>query len=56
MDFSLAAGELGFAPTLSFAEGLARTVAWYEANTAWLEQVQSGEYRTFMNSWYKERA
>ncbi|MEZ7196996.1 dTDP-glucose 4,6-dehydratase [Pseudodesulfovibrio karagichevae] len=56
MDFSLAAEELGFAPTLPFDQGLAKTIAWYEANTTWLEQVQSGEYRTFMDSWYEERA
>ncbi|EGB13925.1 dTDP-glucose 4,6-dehydratase [Pseudodesulfovibrio mercurii] len=56
MDFSLAAEELGFAPTLPFAEGLARTIAWYEANGTWLEQVQSGEYRSFMDTWYEERA
>ncbi|WP_319585076.1 dTDP-glucose 4,6-dehydratase [uncultured Pseudodesulfovibrio sp.] len=56
MDYSLAAQELGFAPTLPFDQGLARTIAWYEANTTWLEQVQSGEYRTFMDSWYGERA
>ncbi|MGE4421262.1 MAG: dTDP-glucose 4,6-dehydratase [Pseudodesulfovibrio sp.] len=56
MDFSLAADELGFAPTLPFDQGLAKTIAWYEANATWLEQVQSGEYRTFMDSWYEERA
>ena len=56
MDFSLAHEELGFAPTLPFDEGLARTIAWYEANGTWLEQVQSGEYRNFMDTWYEERA
>ncbi|AMK11576.1 dTDP-glucose 4,6-dehydratase [Pseudodesulfovibrio indicus] len=56
MDFSLARKELGFAPTLNFSEGLARTVAWYEANGTWLEQVQSGEYRNFMDTWYEERS
>jgi len=56
MDFSLAQKELGFAPTLNFADGLKKTLDWYEANTEWLEQVQSGEYRTFMDSWYEERA
>ncbi|MCJ2164071.1 MULTISPECIES: dTDP-glucose 4,6-dehydratase [unclassified Pseudodesulfovibrio] len=56
MDFSLAQKELGFAPTLDFTEGLAKTLGWYEANTTWLEQVQSGEYRTFMDSWYEERS
>jgi len=56
MDFSLAQKELGFAPTLNFADGLKKTLDWYEANTEWLEQVQNGEYRTFMDSWYEERA
>jgi len=56
MDYSLAGEELGFAPTLPFDLGLARTIAWYEANPTWLEQVQSGEYRTFMDSWYEGRS
>ncbi len=56
MDFSLAAKDLGFAPTVDFTTGLRKTIAWYEANETWLKKVQSGEYRTFMNSWYKERA
>lgn len=56
MDYSLAARELGFAPTLDFKTGLERTIHWYETNQQWLEQVQSGEYRTFMDSWYEERS
>ena len=56
MDFSLAENELGFTPTVDFATGLQKTLAWYSANETWLEQVQSGEYRTFMDSWYEERS
>ena len=56
MDFSLARKELGFQPTVGFSEGLARTIKWYEDNVTWLEQVQSGEYRTFMDTWYEGRA
>ena len=56
MDYSLAGEELGFAPTLPFDLGLARTIAWYEDNPTWLEQIQSGEYRTFMDSWYEGRS
>ncbi len=37
--------ELGFAPKTSLAAGLAKTVAWYLANRAWCEAVQSGSYR-----------
>ncbi|MEF2231972.1 MAG: dTDP-glucose 4,6-dehydratase [Pseudodesulfovibrio sp.] len=56
MDYSLAARELGFAPSVDFATGLRRTVKWYEANADWLSRVQSGEYRNFMNRWYEERS
>ncbi len=56
MNFDLAATELGFAPSVTFAQGMARTIAWYQANPDWLSEVQSGAYLTFMESWYKERA
>ncbi|MGE4551870.1 MAG: dTDP-glucose 4,6-dehydratase [Desulfovibrionaceae bacterium] len=55
MDFGLARRELGFAPEVDFETGLARTVAWYDAHADWLAAVQSGEYRKFMDGWYKER-
>jgi dTDP-glucose 4,6-dehydratase len=37
--------ELGVAPRTSLEAGLAKTVAWYLANRAWCEAVQSGSYR-----------
>jgi dTDP-glucose 4,6-dehydratase len=37
--------ELGWAPRHDLASGLAATVSWYLANTAWCESVQSGSYR-----------
>ena len=56
MNFELAAKELGFAPSVTFAQGMERTIGWYKANAAWLEEVQSGAYLAFMVTWYKERA
>ncbi|OGR34848.1 MAG: dTDP-glucose 4,6-dehydratase [Desulfovibrionales bacterium GWA2_65_9] len=56
MNFDLAAAELGFAPSVSFAEGMERTIAWYRANPDWLAEVQSGEYLKFMDTWYRGRA
>ena len=56
MNFDLAAAELGFAPSVSFAEGMERTIAWYRANPDWLSEVQSGQYLKFMDSWYRGRA
>jgi dTDP-glucose 4,6-dehydratase len=37
--------ELGFSPRHDFEGGLRRTVAWYLANLAWCEHVQTGSYR-----------
>lgn len=55
MDFSLAAEELGFAPQYTFEEGMKQTIDWYENHSDWLEAVQSGAYREFMDNWYEER-
>ena len=48
--------ELGFAPQVTFEQGLEATVRWYLANEGWWRRVQSGEYREFVNQLYGERA
>jgi dTDP-glucose 4,6-dehydratase len=45
----------GWAPQMSFDEGLARTVAWYRENSDWVARVRSGEYRTFYEANYGNR-
>ncbi len=55
IDYSFAKKELGFAPTCTFEEGLAATLAWYQANPQWLAQVKNGTYREFMTDWYQGR-
>lgn len=55
MDFTLAAKELGFAPAYEFEQGLEETLAWYRENDAWVTSIESGEYRTFMDTWYGDR-
>ena len=37
--------ELGWAPAVSFEQGIAATVDWSLANTAWVERVLDGSYR-----------
>jgi dTDP-glucose 4,6-dehydratase len=37
--------ELGWTPSVTFEEGLRRTVQWYLENPAWVESVTSGRYR-----------
>ncbi len=47
--------ELGWAPSVSFEEGLRQTIRWYLDNTAWLQQVISGEYRAYYAKHYEQR-
>jgi dTDP-glucose 4,6-dehydratase len=44
--------ELGWEPAVPFERGLRETVAWYQANAAWVEAVRSGEYRTYYERQY----
>ena len=45
IDCEKAEVELGWRPTVAFEQGLAETVAWYQANSNWVERVRSGAYR-----------
>jgi len=38
-------GELGWSPSVTFEEGIARTVDWYLDNQAWVQRVLDGSYR-----------
>ena len=38
-------GELGWAPTVTFEQGMAQTVDWYLANQPWVQRVLDGSYR-----------
>jgi dTDP-glucose 4,6-dehydratase len=46
LDGAKLARETGWASEIPFDRGLADTVAWYRANTAWWERVRSEAYRT----------
>ncbi|WP_396615591.1 dTDP-glucose 4,6-dehydratase [Lysobacter soli] len=37
--------ELGWAPSVTFEEGMSRTVDWYLANQPWVKRVLDGSYR-----------
>ena len=47
--------DLGWEPTVTFEEGLARTVDWYLSNQEWLENVLSGDYSKYYDQQYKDR-
>jgi dTDP-glucose 4,6-dehydratase len=43
----------GWKPSVTFEEGLEKTVAWYLENEEWLKNVTSGEYQKYYNAQYK---
>jgi dTDP-glucose 4,6-dehydratase len=45
MDISRISSTIGWRPSVTFAEGLRKTVAWYLANEAWWRTVQNEAYR-----------
>jgi len=47
--------ELGWAPSLTFDQGLALTVDWYLANQDWLDHVTSGDYQQYYEQQYLQR-
>ena len=48
--------ELGWKPQETFETGLLKTVEWYLANTGWISNVTSGEYRHWIENNYTNRA
>ncbi len=55
IDSSKIRSELGWRPSVSFEEGLERTVDWYLENNAWLEEVVTGQYLTYYEKQYANR-
>ncbi|MFO7618019.1 MAG: dTDP-glucose 4,6-dehydratase [Bacteroidales bacterium] len=55
IDASKIRNELGWEPSLQFAEGLDRTVDWYLANDEWMKRVTSGEYQAYYEAMYHRR-
>jgi dTDP-glucose 4,6-dehydratase len=47
--------ETGWEPVIQFERGLAETIDWYRANSAWVARVRSGEYRTYYERNYGNR-
>lgn len=47
--------ELGWAPTVTFEEGLSETIDWFLSNTVWLNNITSGAYQNYYLSMYTNR-
>ncbi|MFD2588034.1 dTDP-glucose 4,6-dehydratase [Croceitalea marina] len=44
--------ELGWKPSVTFEEGLEKTIDWYLENKEWLKNVTSGEYQEYYSKMY----
>jgi len=47
--------ELGWTPSITFEEGLEKTVDWYLNNEGWLNDVTSGHYQQYYEEQYDNR-
>lgn len=47
--------ELGWVPSVTFEEGLEKTVQWYLDNEQWLSDVTSGHYQQYYSDQYSNR-
>ena len=44
--------ELGWKPSVTFEQGLERTIDWFLDNEAWLRNVTSGDYQKYYEKQY----
>ncbi|MEP6512380.1 MAG: dTDP-glucose 4,6-dehydratase [Parafilimonas sp.] len=47
--------ELGWKPSITFEEGLSKTIDWYLQNKDWLQHVTSGAYQKYYENQYELR-
>jgi dTDP-glucose 4,6-dehydratase len=45
--------ELGWNPSVTFEQGLSKTIDWFLENKKWLENVTTGSYQEYYNKQYK---
>ena len=52
IDASKINSTLGWSPSVTFEQGLEKTVNWYLENESWLKNVTSGEYIKYYDKQY----
>ncbi len=52
IDSSKITNDLGWKASLTFAEGLSKTIDWYLENEEWMEHVTSGTYQSYYQQQY----
>ena len=55
IDASKLENELGWKPSITFEEGLSKTVDWFLSNQEWVDKVTSGSYKEYYEIMYGGR-
>lgn len=55
IDSSKLMNELSWMPSVTFEQGLEKTVDWFLANQEWLQHVTSGAYKNYYQNMYSNR-
>ena len=55
IDFSKIERELGWKPSISFEEGISRTVEWYLTHREWWKKIKTEEYLNYYKRMYENR-
>ena len=55
IDSSKLQQELGWKPSVTFEEGLGKTIDWYLENQQWLDNLTSGDYQKYYENQYLNR-
>jgi len=55
INFSKIEKELGWKPTVSFEEGISRTIEWYLTHREWWKKIKTGEYLDYYRRMYEDR-
>ncbi|GAA3607286.1 dTDP-glucose 4,6-dehydratase [Flavivirga amylovorans] len=52
IDASKINNDLGWSPSVTFEQGLLKTVDWYLENSEWLQNITSGNYQSYYDKMY----
>jgi dTDP-glucose 4,6-dehydratase len=55
IDFSKIERELGWKPSISFEEGISRTIEWYLTHREWWKKIKTREYLDYYKRMYGQR-
>ncbi len=55
IDFSKIQKTLGWAPSISFEEGIRQTIDWYQGQQEWWREIKTGEYLDYYQRMYGNR-